>query len=169
MCVYIHLHICTLSLHVCWYMYLHNARQVYMCVGIRVCFICVCRYIHIYTYTWKTPWVHTDTLRAHKNTCIRIYVCACGCMYTHVYMYIWKDTVCTYEFAYVCVYTCIYARRLHKWVCRCLNVCMSVYIYLHICTPSLHVYVYIFTCMVAEFTCVRVYHYIYAHRVWKCR
>jgi len=146
--------------------------QAYMSVFVScllVCFICVCRYIHIYLYTRMTPWVHTDTLCAHRNTYIRICVCACVCMYTHVIIYIWQDAVCAYEFTCVCVYTCIYARRLHMCVHICFNLCKCVYICFHIYTPSLHVYVYLFTCMVAEFTCVSVYVYICAHRVCKCR
>jgi len=55
---------------------------------LQVCFICVCRYIHIRMYARKTRWVDTDTLCAHRNTCIRVRVCACVCVYTHVYMYI---------------------------------------------------------------------------------
>jgi len=93
---------------------------------LQMSFICVCRYIHIYMKTWKTPWVDSDTLRAHRYTCTRICVCAWVCMYTHVYIYILKETVCSYEFTYVCVYTCIYVRRLHMWVRKYLNVCMSV-------------------------------------------
>jgi len=131
---------------------------------LRVCFKCVCRYIHIYRYTRKTIWTHTDTLYAHRNTWIRIWVCTCVFMYTYIYD---KDTVCAYKFTHVCVYACIYERRLYMWVHTFLNVYMSVYTYLHICAPGLHVSVYIFTCMVAESTRVRVYVYIYAHRVCK--
>ena len=75
--------------------------------------------------------------------------------------------MCAYEFTHVCGYTCIYERRLYMWVHTFSNVYMSVYTYLHICVPSSHVSVYIFTCMVAEFTRVRVYVYIFAHRVCK--
>ena len=77
-----------------------------------------------------------------------------------------RQRVCIRIYICVCIY-CIYARQLHMWVCRCLDVCMCVLNFLHICTPSLHVYTYIFTCMVAEFTCVSVYVYIYAHRICK--
>ena len=45
---------------------------------------------------------------------------------------------------------------------KCMHVCVE---YLYIGMPSLHLYVYIFICMVDEFIGVRVYHYIYAHRV----
>ena len=45
---------------------------------------------------------------------------------------------------------------------------MCVYIYLHICTPSLQVWVYIVTYMHTEFTCVCVYIYIYAHGNYMC-
>ena len=107
---------------ICVYIY---ARQVYMSVGVQVCFICVCRCIHIYLYTWKTPWVHTDTLCANRNTCIRmcvVRVCVC----VHMYTYVYETIPCAHTNLHVCVYTCMYARRLHMWVCRCLNVCTSV-------------------------------------------
>jgi len=65
--------------------------QAYMSVFascLQVCFICVCRYIHIYMYARKTPWAHTDTLCADRNTCIRICVCVCVYVYTCIYIYI---------------------------------------------------------------------------------
>jgi len=112
--LYVCVYVCT-SIHIC--MKRHRVCMQSVCIQIQaymsvfvsclpVWFVCVCRYIHIYMYVRKTPWAHTDTLCAHRNTCIiRICVCACVCMYTHVYIYIWKDTVCAYEFTYVCVYT----------------------------------------------------------------
>jgi len=104
--LYVRVYVCT-SIHICVKRYrvcmqsVCIQMQVYMSVFVsclQVWFICVCRYIHIYMYARKTPWAHTDTLCAHRNTHIRICVCACVCLYTHVYIYIWKDNVYTYEF-----------------------------------------------------------------------
>jgi len=118
-CMCVHLYICMKRHRVCMQSVCIQ-MQTYMSVFVsclQVWFICVCRYIHIYVYVRQTPWAHTDTLCAHRNTCIRICVCACVCMYTHVY--IWKDTVCAYEFTYVCVYT---AYMHVDFTCGCVGV-----------------------------------------------
>jgi len=126
--IYVRLYVCerTLWVHtdgVCAYT---NTYMSVLASCLQMSFICVCRYMYICMYTWKTPWVDSDTLCAHRYTCTRICVWAWVCMCPHVYTYIWKDTVCVYEFTYVCVYTCIYARRLHMCVRKYLNVCMRV-------------------------------------------
>ena len=169
------------SIHICTKR--HRACMQRVCIQIHTCLcwylvyrwvLYVCRYMHLCMYTWKTPWVDSDTLCAHRNTCTRICVWAWVCMCTHVYTYIWTDTVCVYESTYLCVYTCIYVRRLHMWVRKYLNVCMRVWIYWHVCW-------YVFTCMYTRFTvvctpslhvCVHIFTYMYActfsHRVLMC-
>jgi len=79
MCVHLYICICMKRHRVC-VQDVCIQIQAYMSVFVsclRVCFKCVCRYIHIYVYARKTPWTHTDTLCAHRNTYIRICVCAC--------------------------------------------------------------------------------------------
>jgi len=58
----------------------------------------------------------------------------------------------------MCVYMVTYSHT--KFAC--------VYVYLHICRPSLHVCEYIYTYFHAEFACVCVYIYTYASRVYVC-
>jgi len=101
---------------ICIYIY---ARQVYMCVGVRVCFVCVCKCIHIYMYTWKTPWVHTDTLCANRNTCTRICVVRVG-VCIHMYTYIYEKIPCTHTNLHVCLYilACMHA----DFTCVCVDV-----------------------------------------------
>jgi len=103
-------------------------KQAYMSVFascLQVCLICVCRYLHIYMYARKTPRAYTDTLCAHRNTCIRMCVCVCVYVYTCIHIYMKRHRVCIRIYICVCIY-CIYARQLHTWVCRCLDVCMCV-------------------------------------------
>jgi len=120
--------------------------------------ICVCRYIHIYMYTRKTPWVYTDTLCAHRNTCIRVCVCMCVYVYTCIHICLKRQRV--YIQIYICV--CIYLHIHADFTCGCVDVWMYVCVYIHIY-------------MVAEFTCVRVNVYItymYTYPcwcVWVCR
>jgi len=179
MCVWICSHICTPSLHVGVYRftYMHSvyicvgicvyiyARQVYMCVGVQECFICVCRCIHIYMYTWKISWVHTDTLSANRNTCIRIFVVrVVVCI--HMYTYIYEKTPCVHTNLHVCVYilACMHADFtcgcvdvwMYAWVCWSIyiyarRVYTCIYTYLHVWSPSLFVCVYIITYMHTEF------------------
>ena len=138
-----------------------------MCVGVRESFICVCRCIHIYMYTWKTPWVHTDTLCANRNTCIRICVVrVVVCI--HMYTYIYEKTPCVNANLHMCVYilACIHA----DFICGCVDVSMYVWVcgniyiyvrrvymcmctYLHVWSPSL-LCVYTITSMHTEFESV---------------
>jgi len=128
-------------------------------IHVRVCIlftgfflICVCGYIHIYMYTRKTPWVYTDTLCAHRNTCIRICVCMCVYIYTCIHIFLKRQRV--YIQIYICV--CIYLHIHADCTCGCVDVwmyaCVYIHIYmhgrraylcackcLHICTPSLRV------------------------------
>ena len=173
MCAYIYIHVRQIHMRVYIFTsihismkrhrvsckYRHTCLCSYLVYG---CVLCVCRCIHVYMYTRKTPWVHTDTLhwvRIGIHTYVSVFVCVC--VFIHMYTCIYDKTSCVIR-SYMCV--CIYL-HIHMWVYTCFNLCMCVYIYLHICAPSLHVYVYIFTYMVAESTCVRVYDYMYAHRV----
>jgi len=94
-CIYKYMYTC-LGLYVCVYVYtsIHICMkrhrvciqsvciqiQAYMSVFVsclQVCFIGVCRYIHLYMHARKTPRAYTDTLCAHRNTCIRMCVCVC--------------------------------------------------------------------------------------------
>jgi len=69
----------------------------YVCVGIHIS-ICIHERHH--------GCIQIHCVRIGIHVYVSVFVCVC--IYTHVYIYIWKDNVCTYEFTYVCVYTCIF-------------------------------------------------------------
>ena len=149
---------------VCACKYRHTCLCSYLVYG---CVLCVCRCIHIYMYTRKTPWVHTDTLhwvRIGIHTYVSVFVRVC--VFIHMYTCIYDKTscahtnlhVCVYILAYmqadftcgylhvliyacVCIYIYIYVRRVYMCMCTYLHIGRRVYlcscICLHICTPSL--------------------------------
>jgi len=109
--LYLHIHIVYIQ-RVCIQI------QTYMSVFVsclRVCFKCVCRYIHMYRYTRKTPWTHTDTLYAHRNTWIRIWVCTCVFMYTYIY----EKTPCVHTNLRMCVGILAYMNA--AFTCGCIH------------------------------------------------
>jgi len=92
---------------------------------LQMSFMSACRYMYICMYTWKTPWVDSDTLWAHRHTCTRICVCA------WVRMYEWVDIlVCVLVYVYMHVhqdYSCV--RRVYMYMCMYLHTCTRVRIH----------------------------------------
>ena len=132
MCAYIYIHVRQIHMRVYIFTSIHISmkrhrvlckyRHTCLCSYLVYwCVLCVCRCIHIYMYTRKTPWVHTDTLhwvRIGIHTYVSVFVCVC--VFIHMYTCIYDKTSCVIR-SYMCV--CIY------W---------------HICTPTSHLGAYMF-------------------------
>jgi len=86
---------------------------------LQMSFICVCRYMYICMYMWKTPWVDSDTLCAHDiHTHVSVFVRGCVCirMYAHIY----EKTPCVYTNLHMCVYILVYIHA--DFTCGCVSI-----------------------------------------------
>jgi len=126
MCVHLNIYVwrdAVCAYKVCAYKYRHTCLR--WCLVYRwVLYVCVGICIYACTRERHHEWIQIHCV--HIGIHAHVSVFGRGCVRVRMYTHIWKDTVCVYEFTYVCVYTCIYARRLHMWVRKYLNVCMSL-------------------------------------------
>jgi len=124
MCVHLYIYVwkgTVCACRGCSYKYKHKCLCLYLVYG---CVLYVCVGIYPYTCIHERHHaciqIHCVRIGIHSYVSVFVRVGVC----THMYTYIYKKTQCAHTKLIVCV--CIYARRLHMWVCRCFNVCMSV-------------------------------------------